>query len=79
MVDNQTLKHIEKLAYEYWQERGSPLGSPDIDWLRAEQQVEELARSWHLRENFGESSGIRQKKAVRDDEVRVSTATTGSG
>jgi hypothetical protein len=78
MVDNQTLKHIAKLAYEYWQERGSPLGSPDIDWLRAEQHVEELARSWHLRENFGESSGIRQEKTGADDERRAATATTGS-
>ena len=27
---------ISKLAYEYWQARGEPLGSPQIDWHAAE-------------------------------------------
>ena len=27
---------IERLAYELWQERGSPQGSPEIDWLKAQ-------------------------------------------
>jgi len=26
----------EKLAYEYWQRRGCPLGSPEVDWFAAE-------------------------------------------
>jgi hypothetical protein len=26
-----------RLAYEYWQERGCPDGSPEIDWLKAEE------------------------------------------
>ena len=30
---------IEKLAYELWTKRGSPLGSPDVDWFAAEQAV----------------------------------------
>jgi LmbE family N-acetylglucosaminyl deacetylase len=30
---------VEKLAYQLWQERGSPLGSPEQDWLRAEEQL----------------------------------------
>ena len=34
--------HHEKIAlrdYYLWQERGSPIGSPEEDWLRAEQEV----------------------------------------
>jgi hypothetical protein len=31
--------HIELLAYAYWQQRGRPLGSPEVDWFRA---VEDL-------------------------------------
>lgn len=27
---------IAKLAYELWQRRGRPLGSPEIDWYAAE-------------------------------------------
>jgi hypothetical protein len=30
---------IASLAYQLWQERGCPEGSPDEDWLRAEQEL----------------------------------------
>lgn len=30
---------VEKLAYKLWEERGRPLGSPEVDWSRAEQAV----------------------------------------
>ena len=30
---------VEKLAYKLWERRGRPLGSPDVDWLAAEQAV----------------------------------------
>jgi hypothetical protein len=30
---------IAKLAYQYWQERGCPGGSPEEDWLRAEREL----------------------------------------
>jgi hypothetical protein len=29
----------EKLAYENWERRGRPLGSPEIDWLAAEKAL----------------------------------------
>jgi len=29
----------EKLAYEYWQGRGCPLGSPEKDWFAAERAL----------------------------------------
>ena len=29
----------EKLAYEYWECRGRPLGSPEIDWFAAERTL----------------------------------------
>jgi hypothetical protein len=31
-----TEEDIAALAYALWQQRGSPDGSPDSDWLRAE-------------------------------------------
>jgi alcohol dehydrogenase (NADP+) len=31
-------REIEKLAYVSWEERGRPVGSPNVDWLRAEQE-----------------------------------------
>ncbi len=30
---------IERLAYSYWEARGGQGGSPEEDWLRAEQEV----------------------------------------
>jgi hypothetical protein len=30
---------IEKLAYELWERRGSPSGSPDEDWFRAQAEL----------------------------------------
>lgn len=30
---------IKKLAYEYWEERGRPIGSQEVDWYKAEQRV----------------------------------------
>jgi hypothetical protein len=31
---------IEKLAYQFWEERGRPLGSSEEDWFRAERQLQ---------------------------------------
>jgi hypothetical protein len=28
-------QRVARLAYQYWEERGRPLGSPDVDWYRA--------------------------------------------
>jgi len=30
---------VAKLAYENWQRRGMPIGSPEIDWFAAERAV----------------------------------------
>ena len=41
MIDKQ----IALLAYQYWEERGRPLGSPEVDWFRA---TEEMNRQHQL-------------------------------
>jgi hypothetical protein len=30
---------VERLAYKLWERRGSPFGSPDVDWFAAERAV----------------------------------------
>jgi hypothetical protein len=30
---------VTKLAHQYWERRGRPIGSPDVDWFAAEQAV----------------------------------------
>jgi hypothetical protein len=34
---------VKQLAHEYWHARGCPEGSPEEDWLRAEQAVKGTA------------------------------------
>lgn len=35
---------IAALAFQLWQARGCPYGSPDIDWFQAEEQLRNQAR-----------------------------------
>lgn len=34
-------ERIAALAYSYWHQRGCPIGSPDHDWLVAQQHIRE--------------------------------------
>jgi hypothetical protein len=36
VVDHE---EIARLAYSYWQARGCPIGSPEEDWYRAENDL----------------------------------------
>lgn len=41
LMSFETAQHhrVEELAYEFWERRGSPLGSPDEDWFRAQAEL----------------------------------------
>ena len=39
---------IERLAYWLWQQRGMPTGSPDEDWLLAEELLRRQYRRFEL-------------------------------
>ena len=32
-------RQISHLAYQLWMQRGCPLGTPEIDWLQAEEKL----------------------------------------
>lgn len=38
-TSNLHYDEIEKLAYQFWEQRGRPVGSPDVDWFQAQQAV----------------------------------------
>jgi hypothetical protein len=38
---------ISARAYQLWMERGCPIGSPEIDWLRAEVEISAAESSAH--------------------------------
>jgi Protein of unknown function (DUF2934) len=39
MKGKYTYKEIARLAYELWERRGRPLGSPEVDWYAAERAL----------------------------------------
>ncbi len=43
-------EYTTKLAFEYWERRGRPLGSPEIDWSAAEKAL--ASSHGHLEEDF---------------------------
>ena len=50
-LSNEQREQIEKLAYQLWEQRGRPLGSPGEDWLRAEEEVRQRSH-WPSRLPF---------------------------
>jgi hypothetical protein len=32
-------QEIELRAYQFWQDRGQPWGTPDVDWFKAEEEL----------------------------------------
>jgi hypothetical protein len=38
-VSVENHEEIARLAYSYWQARGCPIGSPEEDWYRAENEL----------------------------------------
>jgi hypothetical protein len=37
--DPQETEETERLAHKYWLDRGSPIGTPEEDWFRAEKEI----------------------------------------
>ena len=40
-------REISEVAYQFWQERGCPIGSDQEDWLRAEEKLKNLPSAAH--------------------------------
>jgi hypothetical protein len=59
---------IEKLAYAFWEERGRPYGSPEVDWFQAEQERERTAQGWAWSEMISESTSETTSEAVFENE-----------
>ncbi len=45
---------VQKLAYQHWEKRGRPLGSPEIDWFAAEEAVRAYLRDSGIELGLGE-------------------------
>ena len=49
-------RQVEELAYQLWEARGYPAGSPDEDWFRAEQELRQASHSTE-RSTFSSAMG----------------------
>ena len=64
---NHTHEEIQTRAYQLWQERGAPWGTPETDWFSAEHELTadnslaELARNLG---GLGNSRGPRERQAA---------------
>jgi hypothetical protein len=38
-MESESHENIQVAAYFLWQQRGCPLGRPELDWFRAEEQA----------------------------------------
>lgn len=41
-ITNGVQAELQALAYQLWLDRGSPVGSPEIDWFEAEARIRAL-------------------------------------
>ena len=64
---------VEKLAHKLWEQRGRPVGSPDIDWFAAEQAVyASLVASGMITPSSNDPQNIRNEiyRWIRGDSER---------
>ncbi len=40
-ITNGGQAELQALAHQLWKERGSPVGSPEIDWFEAEARIQQ--------------------------------------
>ena len=53
---------VARLAYQLWLQRGSPLGSPDVDWFAAEKAVyASLAASGMITPSSNDPQNIKEE------------------
>jgi hypothetical protein len=41
LAEGVSPEEVAARSYELWQERGCPMGSPEVDWFRAEDELRE--------------------------------------
>ena len=47
-MNHTTRSHeeIEQRAYQHWEQRGRPWGTPEEDWFKAEQDLDGATAAW---------------------------------
>jgi hypothetical protein len=56
-MDAHEIEDIAKLAYHFWEQRGRPRGSAEVDWSRAEREEDIAKLAYHFWEQRGQPLG----------------------
>ena len=68
---------VASRAYELWEARGCPIGSPEIDWFQAEQELRSRTGNQKRTPDSMEGSTVRDSTAsVRATEEQVNMPKT---
>lgn len=71
-------KRIARLAYSYWEGRGRPIGSPEEDWFRAEEELRRRKSAFTVaKERRRRESGSRKplQREINRDQRTVRQAS----
>lgn len=73
-------RRIEERAYVYWEQRGRPIGSPEVDWLKAEREIDDDA-PWNsdgrIAPHLKQASGTEKDQAKEASKPGPVVATAG--
>jgi len=72
-----TYEEIAQLAYQLWEERGRPNGSPEIDWERAEAALQ--IESTQLTQTRIERDESLAEKRLSEEDAGASPTAVASG
>jgi len=69
LTENEFHEELARRAHRLWEERGSPFGSSDEDWYRAEREMRTVKSDLQLQRDVSEE--IQWDPAVNGEEVRA--------
>jgi hypothetical protein len=67
------------LAYQNWERRGCPLGSPDIDWFAAEESLASCPEHWQEIPLCSVAMGPNKGPFLSVRKLRAFSSTSASG
>lgn len=68
-------EEIARLAYQLWEERGCPVGSPELDWERAEKALRQQASSDTAGDRMSAPGGVDFATQSTEVEPKTDSAT----
>jgi len=81
-TQNSPHEEIAARAYQLWEERGRPIGSPEDDWSRAEKEIsaqEAAQEQWVQARNEGVWAREKRTRAQHESDAEIPAFANFSG